>query len=76
MSTRGKNTMPAARRKLLRRLSVKPYCPITFDTISAVAHLANSAGCSETGPSEIHEREPLMSCAMKGVMSSKAIIDQ
>ena len=44
--------------------------------MSAVAHLANSAGCSETGPSEIHEREPLMSCATKGVMSSKAIIDQ
>ena len=34
---------------------------MSFDTINAVAHLANSAGWSETGPSEIHEREPLMS---------------
>ena len=44
--------------------------------MSAVAHLANSAGCNETGPSEIHEREPLMSWAMNGVTSSSTIIDQ
>ena len=49
---------------------------MSFATMSEVAHLANSAGWSDTGPSDIHEREPLMSCAINGVTSNKSIMPQ
>ena len=38
---------------------------------NAVAHLANSADCRLKGPIFIHEWEPLMSRAKKGVTNSK-----
>lgn len=37
---------------------------------SAVANLANSAGCRLTGPNTIHEREPLISCGLNIVPNS------
>ena len=40
---------------------------------SAVANLANSAGCRLTGPSMSHEREPFVSGAMKMVTISNSI---
>ena len=66
--------MNAALSRLRILSSAKPYCPHIFATANAVTHLANSAGCRLTGPSEIQEREPLISFAMKGVTSRSTIV--
>ena len=39
----------------------------------AVAHFANSAGCKLTEPKLIHDREPFISLAIKGVTNSRTI---
>ena len=62
-------TRPAIRRSR-QRVTVKPLALITFATHSAVANLANSAGCMLNEPTFIHESEPLMSCARNGVAKS------
>ena len=39
----------------------------------AVAHFANSAGCKLTEPKLIHDRDPFMSFAIKGVINNRTI---
>ena len=72
----GSRLRPAALAKLRISLSVKPYWLMSLATASAVAHLANSAGWMLHMPRLIHDREPLMSLAMKGVMKSTATMSQ
>ncbi len=52
----------------MRALSTKLYVLKSLARASAVATLANSAGCRLIGPSDIHEREPLISWAINGVI--------
>ena len=47
---------------------------IYFASASAVANLANSAGCRLTGPITSHERDPFVSGAIKMVTISSTII--
>ena len=76
MSTRGSRMSPAALAKLRMSFRLKPYWLMSLATASAVAHLANSAGCTLQKPRLTHEREPLMSLATKGVTSSTTIMPQ
>ena len=54
----------------------KPYVPMSLAKARAVTHLANSAGCKLTSPKLIHDFDPLISLATKGVISSTTIITQ
>ena len=76
INTTGNNTKAAALKKLCILSRVKPYWSINFATANAVAHLANSAGCTLQKPKLTHEREPLMSLATKGVTSNTNIMAQ
>jgi len=59
--------------KFLGTVNLKPYVFISFATASAVANLANSAGCNLTGPKTSHEWEPFMFGARKIVAISNTM---
>ena len=44
---------------------------MSLDMASAVANLANSAGCNRRLPRTSHDREPLISCGLNIVAKSK-----
>ena len=46
---------------------------MSFGQSQAVAHFANSAGCKLTEPKLIHDRDPFMSFAIKGVINNRTI---
>ena len=54
--------------------SLYSYRPMYLAIANATIHLANSAGCKFTGPRDIQLMDPLISCAKKGVASSKSNI--
>ena len=71
MKSMGTSTMPQAMAKSFIRWMLKPKVLINLLMASAVANLANSAGCTLSGPSTIHDLEPLICTGLKIVAKSR-----
>ena len=75
MTSIGAMIIAQATAKSLVRSRLKLYFDIHHASIRAVVSLENSAGCSLTDSvTTIHERDPLMSGAIKIVRISRPII--
>ena len=67
----GSRMIASVAAKCFHWLMLQPYVDMNFDNASAVANLANSAGCKRSGPNTSHDLEPLMECGLKIVAKSK-----